>query len=216
MEGGHSKEGGHSGIEVGSREIYHGFSEVWQQGKPVFVKGGNGEGKSTLIKLLLGVYDVSSGQICVNGIPAQEYSLRSLRERIVVVPQENILFQGSIRDNLACGKDISLEQMEEVCRKTGIHEEILRMPEGYDTLLTENGGVLSGGQKQRLCLARALLRTGDVYIFDEPTAALDKGNRERFAALLRELSGGRIVVVITHEKELLDEAQCVMELGAGA
>ena len=194
-------------------EIYGGFSEVWQQGKVIFVKGGNGEGKSTLIKLLLGIYDVSSGQISINGIPIQEYSLRSLRERIVVVPQENILFQGSIRDNLACGKDISPEQMEEVCRKVGIHEEILRMPERYETMLTENGGALSGGQKQRLCLARALLREGDVFLFDEPTSALDRENRRRFAEVVQELFEDKIVVVITHEKELLDEAQRVTKLG---
>lgn len=194
-------------------EIYGGLSEVWRQGKVIFVKGGNGEGKSTLIKLLMGIYDVLSGQISINGIPIQEYSLRSLRERIVVVPQENVLFQGSIRDNLACGKDISPEQMEEVCRKIGIHEEILRMPERYGTMLTENGGVLSGGQKQRLCLARALLREGDVYLFDEPTSALDRENRARLAWVVEELSKDRIVVVITHEKELLDGAQWVTELG---
>lgn len=194
-------------------EIYGGLSEVWRQGKVIFVKGGNGEGKSTLLKLLLGIYDVSAGQISINGIPIQEYSLRSLRERIVVVPQENILFQGSIRDNLACGKDISPEQMEEVCRKVGIHEEILQMPERYETMLTENGGVLSGGQKQRLCLARALLREGDVFLFDEPTSALDRENRRRFAEVVQELSEDRIAVVITHEKELPGEAQRVTKLG---
>lgn len=80
-------------------------------------------------------------------------------------------------------------------------------------MLTENGGVLSGGQKQRLCLARALLREGDVYIFDEPTSALDQKNRERFTELVRELGEDRIVVVITHEKELLAEAQQIVELG---
>lgn len=214
MDGGQSMDEGQSGEKALSREIYHGFSETWQQGKLIFIKGGNGEGKSTLIKLLMGIYDVSSGEITVNGIPARQYSLASLRERIVVVPQENILFQGSIRENLTCGREISRKQIEEACRKTGIHEEILRMPDQYETVLTENGGVLSGGQKQRLCLARALLRRGDVYIFDEPTTALDKGNRERFTALLQELSEDKIVVVITHERELLDEARWVIEMGA--
>ena len=194
-------------------EIYHGFSETWQRGNLYYVKGGNGEGKSTLIKLLMGIYDLLSGEILINGISSRQYSLTSLREKIVAVPQENVLFQGSIRDNLACGKEVSPQRMEEVCRKTGIHEEILRMPDGYETVLTENGGVLSGGQKQRLCLARALLREGEVYIFDEPTAALDKGNRERFAALLEELCKDRIVVVITHEKELLDGARRVTQIG---
>ena len=189
----------------GGREIYQGFSQRWQQGL-YFIWGGNGEGKSTLIKLLTGIYDVSSGRITINGIPVQECRLGSLREKIAVVPQENILFPGSIRGNLTCGKDITSGQMEEVCRRTGIHEEILRMPDGYDTVLTENGGVLSGGQKQRLCLARALLRQGDVYIFDEPTSALDRANRDRFAELLAELAKRKIVVVITHERELLDRA----------
>lgn len=208
-----SMEERHSMEERNSREIYGGLSDVWQQGEIVFLKGGNGEGKSTLIKLLMGIYDVASGQISINGIPMQEYSLISLRERIVAVPQENILFQGSIRDNLACGKDISPEQIEEVCRKVGIYEEILRMPERYETMLTENGGALSGGQKQRLCLARALLREGDVYLFDEPTSALDRENREHFAGVVQELSKDKIVVVITHERELPDGAQRVTKLG---
>ena len=198
----------------GGREIYHGFSECWQQGRLVFVKGGNGEGKSTLVKLLLGVYDISAGHISINGIPIQEYSLDSLREKIVAVPQENALFRGSIRENLACGKDISQAQMEEACRKAGIHEEILEMPEQYGTVLTENGGFLSGGQKQRLCLARALLREGEVYIFDEPTSALDKGNRERLAGILQELAKDRMVVVIGHEKEVFHVAQQTVVLGS--
>lgn len=219
MEGVQSMKGIQSTDEVQSMEgtlsgeIYHGFSETWQRGNLYYVKGGNGEGKSTLIKLLMGIYDLLSGEILINGISSRQYSLTSLREKIVAVPQENVLFQGSIRDNLACGKEVSPQRMEEVCRKTGIHEEILRMPDGYETVLTENGGVLSGGQKQRLCLARALLREGEVYIFDEPTAALDKGNRERFAALLEELCKDRIVVVITHEKELLDGARRVTQIG---
>lgn len=195
------------------KELYHGFSERWQRGKIYFIKGGNGQGKSTLIKLLTGIYGVSAGQILVNGVPVQEYRLASLREKIVVVPQENILFRGSIRDNLTCGNNIGFKEIEDACKKTGIHEEILRMPEQYETVLTENGGTLSGGQKQRLCLARALLREGDVYLLDEPTSALDKANRDRIAELFRELSKDKIVVVITHERELLDSAQCVVEPG---
>lgn len=188
----------------GGKEIYHGFSERWQRGMLYFIKGGNGEGKSTLVKLLAGIYSVSEGQILINKIPVQEYRLASLREKIVVVPQENMLFQGSVRSNLTCGKDMDPEQVEEACRRTGIHEEIVRMSEGYETVLTENGGVLSGGQKQRLCLARALLREGDVYVFDEPTSGLDKGNRDRCMELFAKLAKDKIVVVITHERELPD------------
>lgn len=198
----------------GGREIYQGFSGRWQKGL-YYMKGGNGEGKSTLIRLLAGVYRVSSGQITVNGVPVQEYRPAGLRERIVVVPQENILFQGSIFSNLTCGKALSYGQVEKACRRTGIHEEILRMPEGYGTVLTEKGGPLSGGQRQRLCLARALLRDGDVYIFDEPTSALDRANRGRFTGLLADLSKGKIVVVITHEQELLEGAEQVVEVGTG-
>lgn len=198
------------------KEIYNGFSESWQQGKIRFVKGGNGEGKSTLVKLLLGVYRVCGGEILINGIPAEDYRLESLRGRIVVAAQENILFRGSIYENLVCGADISLRQAEEMCKKVGIHDEIVKMPEQYGTVLSENGGVLSGGQKQRLCLARALLREGDVYIFDEPTSALDARHGEILMELLRELAQEKIVVVITHEREFLDSAEYVTRIGGQA
>ena len=195
------------------REIYNGFSESWRPGKICFVKGGNGEGKSTLVKLLMGAYQVCDGKILVNGTPVEEYRLESLRQRIVVVPQENVLFRGSIYDNLACGVDIGLSKAEEMCKKVGIHDEIIRMPDQYGNVLSENGGVLSGGQKQRLCLARALLREGDVYVFDEPTSALDARHGEILMDLLKELAIKKIVVVITHERELLDSAECIMRIG---
>ena len=194
------------------RETYKGFTERWQQGRIIFIKGSNGEGKSTLVKLLTGIYSVSAGQILLNGIPVQEYGLASLREKIVVVPQDNILFRGSIRDNLTCGRELSAVQIEEACEKTGIHKEIIQMPNQYNTVLSENGGVLSGGQKQRLCVARALLRKGDVYLFDEPTSALDRANRERFMELLSELAKDKIVVVITHDTKLLEMSQYTVEL----
>lgn len=203
----------------GGKEIYQGLSQRWRRGRLYFIEGGNGAGKTTLIKLLTGIYDVSEGRILLNGIPLQEYRLASLRERIVVVPQENVLFRGSIRDNLTCGQDISAGQVEEACRRTGIHEEVLRMPKGYETMLTEGGGFLSGGQKQRLCLARALLRKGDVYVFDEPTSALDRANRECFTALLAKLAEEKIVAVITHDRELTESAllgpnRCTVEIEA--
>lgn len=207
-------EGIHFAYPDSPEKVFRGFSRRWQRGRPCFIKGGNGAGKTTLIKLLTGVYDVTAGRILINGVPIEEYSLASLRERIVVAAQENVLFRGSVLENLTWGLDLSAAEVEEACRRTGIHEEILGMPEGYGTMLTEGGGPLSGGQRQRLCLARALLRRGDVYVFDEPTSALDRANRDRFAAFLGELSEERIVIVITHERELLDAAPCTVEIGA--
>lgn len=195
------------------RQIYNGFSESWRPGGIRFVQGGNGEGKSTLVKLLMGVYDLSGGNVLINGVSAIEYRLESLRERIVAVPQENVLFRGTIYDNLVFGSAASPRQAEEMCRKVGIHDEIMGMPDGYGTLLSENGGTLSGGQKQRLCLARALLREGDVYVLDEPTSALDAGHSEILMGILRELALEKIVVVITHERELLDSAEHIMRIG---
>lgn len=195
-------------------QVLFDFSQTWRPGRLHLLKGDNGKGKSTLFKLLSGVYPVGSGQIRVNGKPLDERGLRALRSRVTVVSQEHPLFSGTIRENLTGGlKDVTEAEMIEACRRLGIHEEIVALPQGYDTLLQEDGSPLSGGQRQRISLARAFLRKGEVLLLDEPTAAIDPAHKALLGELVREAAREQIVVVITHDPFWDDFDQSVTILG---
>lgn len=195
------------------KKVLSAFTESWTKGHLYIMKGGNGEGKSTLLKLLMGAYQISEGKICINDIPSDEITLKSIRSRIVTMTQENVLFTGTIYENLVFGLETAEKEVEEVCKKVGIHDEIMRMEGQYQHVLTEDGGTLSGGQKQRICLARALLRKGDVYLLDEPTSAMDEHNRVLFLEAAKQLAREKIVVIVTHDKALLRESPYVTQIG---
>ena len=196
------------------KKVLSAFTESWIRGHLYIMKGGNGEGKSTLLKLLIGAYQISEGKICINDIPSEELSLKSIRSRIVAVTQENVLFTGTIYENLVFGSEAAEKEVEEACKKVGIHDEIMHMEGQYQHVLTEDGGTLSGGQKQRMCFARALLREGDVYLFDEPTSAIDEHNRILLLEAVRQLAKEKIVVIVTHDRDLLDESPYVTQIGS--
>ena len=127
--------------------------------------------------------------------------------------QENVLYTGTIYENLTFGLEAAEEEVEGVCKKVGIHDEIMRMEGQYRHVLTEDGGTLSGGQKQRICLARALLRKGDVYLLDEPTSAIDEHNRGLFLEAVKQLAREKIVVIVTHDRDILEESPYVTQIG---
>lgn len=176
--------------------------------------GANGAGKSTLIKLIAGVLQPTGGAVLLGGRSTAEMEREELAGYLSVMPQEPVLFSDSVLENVRlCQPGISRGDVEAVCRRAGIHEEIMALPEQYDTVLGENGGTLSGGQKQRLSLARTLLRERPIMIFDEPTAALDDAHAAQTGALLRQLAEERVVIVITHDARMELDGAAVIELG---
>jgi ATP-binding cassette subfamily B protein len=180
-------------------------------GGTTVVLGATGAGKSTLAKLLLGLYRADAGRVVVDGREIAEYRVRSLRKRMTPLLQEAFLFHMSIAENIAFGvKDARREDIETAARLANAHEFIARLPEGYDTVIGEGGATLSGGQRQRLGIARAVLRNSPVMIFDEPTTGLDI-NAERVAKdALSAVRRGRTLLVITHRLHFLDLADWVV------
>ena len=208
-----------------------------EAGSTVGIIGRTGSAKSTLVQLIPRLYDVTGGQLLIDGCPVQEYPLKPLRDSIAMVLQKNTLFSGTVRDNLLWGKeDASQEEIEEACRIACVDEFIGRLEKGYDTDLGQGGVNVSGGQKQRLCIARALLKKPKVLILDDSTSAVDTATeariREGLASYLPEttkiiiaqrissvfhadkiviLEDGRIHAVGTH-KELLANNQIYQEI----
>lgn len=168
-------------------------------GKTVALMGPSGSGKSTLAKLLQGFYWPTSGQIKVDGIDIRHLSANELRAHFGVVPQETVLFSGTIYDNLLMANaHASFEQVVQACRMAEIHAAIEALPQGYQTPIGERGAGLSGGQKQRLAIARALLKRPRVLVFDEATSALDAETAEQFARTINALKGKVTMLFITH------------------
>lgn len=196
------------------KDILHGMTFCLRPGKIHLLRGANGSGKSTLVRLLCGTLHPQKGDIVLMGIDAKTLQPQDYESLIAVMPQENILLAGTVMENLLlCQPTATREQATAACQKADIHETILSLPDGYDTYLTENGGVLSGGQKQRISFARTLLRDAPVMIFDEPSAALDDARCVQMHAILEELSREKIVLLITHDARMLRETDDVLELG---
>jgi subfamily B ATP-binding cassette protein HlyB/CyaB len=179
--------------------LYQDLSITIAPGKTIALMGPSGSGKSTLAKLLLGFYVPTQGRVLLDGIDIRHLSANELRATFGVVPQETMLFSGTIYDNLLLANPhASFEQITQACQMAEIHSTIEALPQGYQTPIGERGAGLSGGQKQRLAIARALLKRPKVLIFDEATSALDAETAEHFAKTINALKGKVTMLFITH------------------
>jgi subfamily B ATP-binding cassette protein HlyB/CyaB len=180
--------------------LYQGLDFAIEPGRCVALMGPSGSGKSTLAKLIQGFYQPADGAILVDGRDIRHLSANELRSHFGVVPQETVLFSGSIYDNLVIANPhAGFEQVVEACKLAEIHEVIEKLPEGYQTAIGEHGAGLSGGQKQRIAIARALLKRPRVLIFDEATSNLDQATAAQFAATLNRLQGGVGMLFVAHQ-----------------
>ena len=184
-------------------------------GECVAISGPSGAGKTTLLKILAGLLAPSSGQICIDGTPIQSIGVETYRDQIGVVLQDDQLFAGSIAENIAgLSPDPDPDRIHEVARMAAIHEEILRMPMGYETLVGDMGSSLSGGQMQRVVLARALYRRPRILLLDEATSHLDEENERAINQAIRSLTITR--VIIAHRRSTLEMADRIVPLWPAA
>ncbi len=185
-------------------------------GRRIALVGLSGGGKTTLVKLISRFYDIQQGVIKIDGVDIRLYPLDVLRNNVSMVLQDSILFEGTIRENIAIGRPgASIEQIVEVAKKANIHETILNLPEGYDTTVREQGKNFSGGQRQRIAIARALLRDAPILILDEPTAALDVESEAEVMHALDQLVVNRTVIVISHRLSTLGNVDEILVLKQG-
>ena len=185
-------------------------------GESIGVIGGTGSGKSSLINLISRLYDVSKGSVMVGGKDVRTYDLETLRNNVAVVLQKNVLFSGSILDNLRWGdENATLEQCQEACRVACADEFISEMPDGYETRIEQGGANVSGGQKQRLCIARALLKKPKVMVLDDSTSACDNTTDARIRAALRENLPDMTKLIIAQRISSIKDCDRILVLDNG-
>lgn len=187
-----------------------------EEGKMIGLVGHSGSGKSTITRLIQGLYPSQSGMVRFDGIDIREIDLIHLRQSIGVVLQDNFLFHGSVRENISITKpSATLEEIDIAAKMAGAYEFIQHLPQGYETILEENGSNLSGGQKQRLAIARALLKQPNILIFDEATSALDPESEYIIQQNLEKIRKGRTVILVAHRLSTLRYADCIIVLEKG-
>ena len=187
-----------------------------ESGQTVGIIGGTGSSKSTLVQLISRLYDVTEGAVLVGGRDVREYDLETLRNEVAVVLQKNILFSGTIKDNLRWGnKNATDEEMIEACKLAQADEFIARFPDGYDTYIEQGGANVSGGQKQRLCIARALLKKPKILIMDDSTSAVDTKTDALIRAAMREYIPETTKLIIAQRISSVQDADLIIVMENG-
>ena len=187
-----------------------------KSGMTVGIIGGTGASKSTLIQLICRLYDATEGTVRVGGIDVRDYSMEALRDQVAVVLQKNVLFSGTIRENLRWGNaDASDEELERICKLAQADEFIQRFPQKYDTYIEQGGANVSGGQKQRLCIARALLKKPKILILDDSTSAVDTKTDARIRAAFRSEIPGTTKLIIAQRVASVEDADLILVMDNG-
>ena len=187
-----------------------------KKGETLAILGRTGSGKSTLVNLLLRIYNAPEGSIYIDGKDIMKATVQSVREHIAYVPQDNFLFSDTIASNIAFGADhLTKEQIEEAARKADVHRNIMDFPEQYDTVVGERGTTLSGGQKQRVSIARALILDAPILILDDSLSAVDTKTEELILENLKEVREGKTNIIIAHRISTVRHADHIVVLEEG-
>ena len=198
------------------RQILKGISFVVPAGRSMAIVGPTGAGKSTISRLLFRFYDATGGRVLIDGQDIRDVTQESLRAAIGVVPQDTVLFNDTIRYNIAYGRPgATQEEIEHAARLAQVHEFVLRLPDGYDTRVGERGLKLSGGEKQRVAIARTILKNPRVLILDEATSALDTGTEQEIQIALKAVSRDRTTLTIAHRLSTVVDADEIVVLDHG-
>jgi subfamily B ATP-binding cassette protein MsbA len=204
------------GYADGHGDVLRNVNFSARRGEVVAIVGSSGSGKTTLVNLLPRFYDVSEGQVLIDGVDVRRATLASLRAQVGLVTQETVLFNDTVRANIAYGmEDVDEARVESAARAAFAHDFILDLPRRYDTVIGERGSRLSGGQKQRIAIARAILKDPPVLILDEATSALDAESERLVQGALANLMRGRTTLVIAHRLTTVRSADRIVVLEGG-
>lgn len=199
-----------------NRKILHQINFEIPAGKKIAIVGSSGAGKSTIARLLFRFYDVTAGSISINGQDIRQVTQQSLRQAIGIVPQDTVLFNDSIYYNIVYAKlDASYEEVTQAAKLAHIHDFIISLPNGYDTVVGERGLKLSGGEKQRVAIARAILKQPQILIFDEATSSLDSRSEKMIQAALAEIAVNHTTLVIAHRLSTIVDADKILVMEQG-
>ena len=187
-----------------------------ESGMTVGILGGTGSSKSTLVQLISRLYDVSEGSVKVGGVDVRDYDIKTLRDAVSVVLQKNVIFSGTIKENLRWGnKDATDEEIKEACRLAQADEFIMSFEDGYDTKIEQGGTNVSGGQKQRLCIARALLKKPKVLILDDSTSAVDTATDAKIRKGFKEYIPDTTKIIIAQRVASVMDADMIVMMEGG-
>ncbi len=204
-------------FSYGEKQILNDIDLTVKKGERIAIVGSSGAGKSTFVNLIPRFYDVTKGSITVDGTDVRELTLASLRSNIAIVSQEVILFNDTIRNNIAYGElNRSVGEIEEAAKAANVHDFVMRMSEGYDTVVGQSGLKLSGGERQRLSIARAMLKNAPILVMDEATSSLDTESELAVQQGLDRLLDGRTAFVIAHRLSTVKNSDRIIVLSGGS